>query len=321
MRNNQRRLLGFIVGMSRSGTHWLAECLNTHADVVVIGETAFWGRKYVQPSDNGTYSHTHLDEVQRRHRGGCKTTQASLKLSGKNGIISNVVDEFKKEGVFPEPRHVFNRICDRIAQVEKKPFVIEKTPHHINWVERIDLAYPCAKFIIMMREPYSFMQSYKHQGDRKHDDAREAYRRVYHPIGCSLVYRGYVRSIRHAIAKLGDRALLVDYHDVKNQPQRVLERVQEFLGIPNKPILLPAVNSSFPSGVRTSLRADDIFWMNFVAGREIRQMGFELKRNHGNIYEVAMSFAQVPGWIVNVLLLMQKQVAGGLFSYLLRWLR
>ncbi len=43
------KLLGFIVGMSRSGTTWLSNSLNAHPSVAVFGETGFWGKMYIVP--------------------------------------------------------------------------------------------------------------------------------------------------------------------------------------------------------------------------------------------------------------------------------
>ena len=34
----------FIVGMSRSGTSWLAKSLNNHPQISAFGETSFFGR-------------------------------------------------------------------------------------------------------------------------------------------------------------------------------------------------------------------------------------------------------------------------------------
>lgn len=314
---------GFIVGMSRSGTRWLAECLNTHPDVVAIGETSFWGRRYVQPAHDGRYTKAHLELLQRRQRGGNRTTPASLKMSGEKGIFSQVIREHIKKGTAPSPKEIFDQACAEIARVENKRYVVEKTPHHINWMERIVAAYPHAKFVVMVREPYGFMLSYKHQGDRKEGSK---FNEIYHPLGCALVYRGYMRSVRRVLSRYGSRMMLVYTHDLSLEPEHTLGGIQAFLGLPVEDILLPPRNTSFPTGKRAQLQADDVFWMNLVAGKEIKMhvdtpLTPTSDNSTSNFIATLRSFFTIPLWGIRTALHMRKMLGSSTFTYLRHWIR
>ena len=53
----------FIVGMPRAASTWLMRSLNEHPDVASFGETAYWGRRHVEPNSDGLYARPELREL------------------------------------------------------------------------------------------------------------------------------------------------------------------------------------------------------------------------------------------------------------------
>jgi hypothetical protein len=314
-------LLGFIVGMSRSGTEWLSLCLNTHPDVAVIGETSYWGRKYVPPASDGTYHDSQLEQVKNFQSGGAPTTEATKHLYGKKGIVSREIDEYQRAGINPTPERLFCNLCLHVASRENKSFVIEKTPHHVRYIDKISRLYPMSRFVIMSRGPYSFMLSYKHQGDRMRGEASVGFGKLYHPIGCALIYRGYVRSIIRGLDCVGSRGLHVDMDDILSEPCSTIEKVELFFGLDNLSQTLAAANSSFPEAKRPELSPVDRFWINILAGREIKKIGYRMQKVRASNIEVLKSLLKLLPWIFGMLNKFYKIQGIRSLVYLSNWLK
>jgi hypothetical protein len=315
----------FVVGMSRSGTNWVSRLLNAHPEVASFGESTFWGRGYVPPGPDGAYDRAQLDRT-LKHLRGCRIGPAG----DGPGALRTVTDETRSrivaeafEGVEPPvtPAEVFCRYCRAIAAAEGKRHWVEKTPHHVNWVDRIVAALPAARMVVMVREPYAFMLSYKHQGDRMAEDRRRLFHRLYHPLGCAMVWRGYMRSIVDGARRFPDQMLVVELDALTGSPEKLAE-IQSFLELPVEPDLLarvPPSNTSFPGAERPELGADDLFWMRLVSGRTMRRAGYRPRAIAWRPVAILGSFARLPVWTFHVLKDMRTRVGGGLFRYLWRW--
>lgn len=309
------RLEAFIVGMARSGTTWLSKCLHQHPEIAVFGETAFWGRNYLVPENGSRYSKRETARVVESLNGidvtqlaGGRTIQA---------LISTVIENTREPFTPPQ---LFERLCQVVGENEGKNIVVEKTPHHVNWVERIASHFPDAKFIVTVRAPYSFMLSYKHQGDRKGPDARRHFEAIYHPVGCAFVYRGYLKAIQRVVDSYEDRSLLIRYADLETRPEAVLENVQKFLGVEHCMALAqPPTNSSFPEAQRPQLSPVDVFWMNMIAGREVTRFGWQVSPSSVRPWAVLKSVASIPTWAFYVLETLGESNADTV-NYLKQWL-
>ncbi len=319
----------FIVGMSRAATTWMCKCLNEHPHAAAFGESVYWGRRYVQPESDGRYTAEQLEEIRLRLRAGdfianvTRPGPGSFKSITQETIPSLVDEIFRGLPDRPTPGEVFTALCDAIAEAEGKDCAIEKTPHHINWADRILKALPEASFVVMLRDPYGFMLSYKHFGDSRPEWMRRKFRRRYHPFGCTLVWRGYIETAMAVRAVHPDQTHFVWFEDVKSDPNGVLDGVQEFLGLPNVDLLaqVPPDNTSFPGHPRPSLRGEDVFWMNLLARRSIRRTGLEFQRVPLEPIRIIWSILRLPIWAVRNIFSMRKVLSGSVFSYLLRWVR
>ncbi|MEA5596118.1 sulfotransferase [Rivularia sp. UHCC 0363] len=319
----------FITGMSRGGTTWLGKCLNEHPDTAVFGESLFWGRAYIQPQEDGTYSQKQVDNIlSRLIQHGCEAFlgkgNGNLKNITPNNLKNLIPTAFGNTEFVPTPVSVFKKICQTICEAESKKITIEKTPHHVNWIDRIIRAMPNSRFVIMIREPYGFMLSYKHQGDRWQEPERTKFKRLYHPLICSLLWRGYIRAATYATHSYAQNTLVVRTEDMKSDSEAVLNEVQKFFllnPVSKLASKIPPDNSSFLIAERPSLKSEDIFWMNLVASKEISQFGFEKQSSMIEPLRILCSILQLPIWTIRNFIHLNNETSGSVFQYLMRWFR
>lgn len=291
----------------------MARGLGSHPEAVAFGETQFWGKKYIEPT-RVHYSEEDIRRIIERLPGAILSQDDAKRIAP---VVAQEIDP-GLENQF-SPRELFDRICAVVASKEEKIYAVEKTPHHINHLDRITEAYPEVRFVVMARSPYEFMRSYKHQGDRKPEEVRRAFKRMYHPVGCALVYRGYARSIRRALREHPNRTLLVTLGDIKSDAEAALEKAQQFLGLEASAPVPPPSNSSFPGGESPSLNSEDLFWMNVIAGREIRALGYKKRVPNISYLGVVRSAARVPRWGVRAIAELWSQSSAPI-QYVAQWL-
>ncbi len=320
----------FITGMARAGTQWMCKCLNEHPDAAAFGESMFFGRRFVGPGPDGTYGPAEFTALRGRllEHGTCIHSTAG---GGPGGLKVLTIAALPAliEQLFPDsaprstPGEVFRRLAHAIAEREGKPIAIEKTPHHLNWIDRIHAALPEARFVIMIREPYSFMLSYKHQGDRKAERIQRAFARRYHPVACALIWKSSLLAAKVALTRHSARAMLINFDDLRADPHATLGRIQEFFGLApvNLADAVPPDNTSFPSGLRPALQPEDIFWMNRIAGRTMRRHEYAITPTPFAAARILWSLLRLPWWAIRNYLNLRSRVSGSTATYLLHWFR
>ena len=321
----------FIVGMSRAGTTWMSRVLNEHSRIAAFGESLFWGRGYTEPGADGAYSVEQMRALGRRlarnRWGPYGNAAGALRSAGSDGwdgaLHETIASSFDAVGAPLTPAACYERLCDAVRRCEDKPIVVEKTPHHLNWSDRIWRAFPGARFIVMLREPYGFMRSYKHQGDRLSPDVRRAFQRRYHPIAAALVWRGYRAAAAALTQRAPEQAVVVHLDELTHDEAAVLERVQRLIGVDVEPLAgrVSAANTSFPSdhGALPALDAADVFWMNRIAGRRIRTHGYTAQQTPRGLWVIVWSVLRLPGWVAWNVRDMRRRTSGPLWRYLRRW--
>lgn len=299
-----------------------------HTQVTSFGESLYWGRLFLEPENpDGSYTQDQLSLMADRYAKAIWGPYGDKAGSLRSAESPELRDRLQRTilAVSPaNPASVFQAIAEVFMDLEgRSPFAIEKTPHHINWIERIRQAYPNARFIASAREPYSFMRSYKHQGDRQNPEVRDLFHRLYHPIGCAIVWRGYIRSILAAEAQNGLAVLRVDFSRMKEDEEAVLREVQAHFGLPIEAIWdrVEADNTSFPTGKRPELSNTDIFWMNLIAGREIKKAGYIRRKCGLPILGILRSILRIPVWTIAVIKHIPKITGGSPIRYLKRWFK
>jgi hypothetical protein len=318
--------LDFIVGMPRSGSTWLGRALGRHPDVAVFGETCFYGRLYVPPREDGTYGAEELEKVRRIQRERDWATTTSDPDGGdppwQPGEYAALVDGVIG-GLEPPvaPRDVLAGLSDAVARRESKARVVEKTPQHVHWLPRVADGFPQARFVVTLRDPYDYMASYQRLGRRLDGTFRRVLDLSWrHPLIAALFWRSYATSIERALARYPERTVLVRTEDLRDRPAEVLERVQSFLELPVSDLTgAEGQNSSFREGEPRALRGTDVLWMNLVAGRAMRESGYEPRKQKAGILTTAVSVVTAPLSLAATAIRIPSMVSGGLVGYLRRW--
>lgn len=328
-----------VVGMSRAGTTWVTKELTRHPAVVSYGETMVWGRMYVETNtDDGRYSagrvkdrvmnvvryieeniaYSKDDEQRERYDSGKlgHIAAETLELIAEDlrAMAESTEKSMSPAEVFAESNRIFGERCG--ASV-----VIESTPNHLNFLGRIFAAMPDALVVAMLREPYAFMVSYKHQGDRKHPDTLRMFRRLYHPLLCSIIWRRYSKSARTAIEAYSGRVRAVWLDELKDGGGDAKVELANFLQIPDPDFFADdtenksATNTSFPSGKRPKLSDADMFWMNLVARGEMERHGLTKCKAGFHPIAVVLSVLKLPISVFWVMWIMNSRIAGSKFGY------
>lgn len=216
------------------------------------------------------------------------------------------------------PKYLFELVCGLIAEREGVEYVVEKTPHHVNWIPRIVRAFPDAKFVVMVRDPYGFMLSYKHQGDRKLEPARRDFRALYHPLGCAYIWRKYMKSAIRNSKGFPDQTMTLKFEELKQSPVDSWKRLVSFCEMPDFPFTPVADKNSSFQGEERKLAPIDIFWMNVIGRSQIHSGGYSLRKSGVSFRDILISIWELCPWFIRALKLLKSRVPGGLAKYFLR---
>lgn len=315
---------GFIVGMSRGGTTWMMKALNSDPRIECFGESLCWGRQYLRPKNGAHYSTEELAKLKRIW------SRKRLEVCGSAPTDGRHVDhqwwqDFLSEVVWPEsgsPGAMYGALTKSIHARFGSEWIIEKTPHHLLFSERILQQLPDARFILMRREAYAFMRSYKHQGDRKEEGAKRYFHKLYHPMVCALIWKRYAKAsddLRHSHP---ERVIELSVDDPDFAPQAAIAKVYKFLELSliERPAVDSERNSSFAGGSKPALEKIDIFWMNLIAGRYLRQKEMHFRESNVSFGEVVGSVARLVPWGWFCFTEVFARIQGSKFGYLKKWL-
>ena len=258
--------LYFIVGMSRSGTTWLARSLNEHTKITAFGETCFFGRNDIGKPN---YNYNDLNFLKKKHKTLDKLNQTGNLFFN---ALENTIKNFSNQNKIPKQR-IFKDFANQISLIAGSDFIIEKTPHHINHFKKIKEFYPETKFLVCYRSPGGFLLSYKHQGDRKDRLTKINFNNSYHPFFALKVYKKFESQINEI--KKNEYALIIEFNDIVNNPKILLEKVQKFLEIPIENIVYKKTNSSFENITVPTLGLEDKLWLNLICKSRIKLNYFE----------------------------------------------
>lgn len=296
----------------------MGNCLNEHPNVAVFGESCFWGRHYIEPTNSdGSYSRSDANVLCKRLKSGSRAF-----LGDGPGLLKHFTrsswDEVMQSLCFENktPAEAFMMICDAVSAREGKASIVEKTPHHVVWIPRIKSALPGAKFLIMVRDPYGFVLSYKHQGDRKSAQTKANFERLYHPVACAFIWRRYMKSALAMKRRYTTDTKIVEFASLRERPEELWFDVLDFFGFDSAGFCpVAAKNSSFQSN-RAELTSVEKFWVNFICGKYSRLYGFRLEESGVGCIQVLSSAVAFVPWAFQALLTLKGKVSGGLFKYL-----
>lgn len=322
----------FIVGLPRAGSTWLCRTLNCHQDIFAFGETMYWGKRYTYPNSLGQYNYASLQKVFNNLTSiDYETTvgiqgYGSSKYVNRNDIAEIVESAISHVDMPTDPGTFFNTFCSLLANLEQKKYWIEKTPHHLHYCDRILKFLPNARFLVLLREPYSFLLSYKHQkGHRNTAESQKRFKDRYHPIGSALVWKETCNKAYQLLRDNPDNCMVIDYAKLFSDTDSVLGRILNFFQIGGDDLTVVAdpLFSSFNKETKPKLQARDIFWMNLIAGSQIIKLGYPIERarfNIADIIDIAGSVWDIPFWIFRMIKDTQGICGESTLKYLLKYL-
>ena len=307
--------INFICGMPRAGTTFLSNLINKHSRIGSVGETLYFGRMFIE-SENDTYNDEQINKIQKRL---ININYKNLKEDENKIFQENIVAEFKKiKRQTASPKVVFNAYAKAYLDVfEGKKIFFEKTPHHIQHIERIRMYYPNAKFLILMRDPYEWMLSYKYQGSQVNKVIRDAFKSIYHPIACALIWKKNYNSIEKVKKQIPNQALILDNKNLSDK--KTLMEIFAFLNVEFEDIKHKKMNSSFETIDKQALTPIDIYWMNLINSKLIRTSNFTIKKVKVSLKDKVRSLFKVIPLIINVST--KIKVNGSKVNYFLKYLK
>ena len=197
----------FILGMPRAGTQAMMRALNADSSVAAFGETLYWGRNWVEPNEHGELDAESIERIASSFDNNHLVPSEGTGSIADDGYALGAKAAEAVRTCTPgmNPGEVFARMCEGVLEYTQRSYWVEKTPHHLQHLDRITRYMPNARFVVMLRSPASFLRSYKHQGDRKDPETRKKFHRLYHPALASLVGRGTYRASINAATRWPDQ--------------------------------------------------------------------------------------------------------------------
>lgn len=302
----------FITGFSRGGTTWMCRCLNSHPDIFSFGETSFWGRNYL---GDRKYTKQDIQELL------LKLAESDLEngtLDNSNLTYDKISNILSNLNLPSDPSSIFSFICNSLSLEKNAKYVVEKTPHHINHIDRIRHYYPDSKIIIMDRDLLGFYLSYKNLFLIKKGEKRKQFRRNFHPLGVILVYKKYKRSISKY--RKWKNTFYIHFDSIKADGNFVLSEVQDFLNVINYNINIGKTNSSYQNqNVSKDLSLEDKIWIRLFSKE--KSVLLSVKDIFIAPLSILISIVKLPLWCIFIFMNITRVSAGNPFNYLLRLLR
>jgi hypothetical protein len=120
---------------------------------------------------------------------------------------------------------LWDRLLHRELALSGKQLLVEKTPSNVFAVDRLKKAWPGARFVFLIRHPFSIARSW-HEGK---PETRPMAKAITHTLK-------YMEHLEKARSKYDGTT--VRYEDLTADPARETRRVCEFLGVPWEPEML-----------------------------------------------------------------------------------
>lgn len=250
----------FIAGCARSGTTWVLSIFANHPSVATIPESE--SRVYneiLEPflikkmkGDRGwVYILGRYDKefyLQKR-------VQARNDKFGDNYVklpawvnreqLVCFINETKKSQDLDDIEKaelVINKIFDNFFSKRKKRILVEKTPRHLIYANRILNRYSEAKFIEVVRDGRDVCVSFERLGRTQKWCPKKRSEQIW--IWKKFIEKGI--NLKKC-AKYKKRILMVKYEDLKKSPNKEIKKMFRFAGIKNSDELvkLIAIKTSF----------------------------------------------------------------------------
>jgi hypothetical protein len=214
----------FIVGAARSGTTLLQRMLDAHPLLAVVNETYWVSRKF-------------------RERNGLTregmVTPALLPLLVASpkffhmGVTEDDLMRLLSEADDVRYERFVARIFDLYAARRGKRLAGDKTPGYVRRIRQIHDVWPRARFVHIVRDPRDLCLSMLDWRFGEQTAGQDGTWEMDPVVSTALYWRYSVTVGRESAATLGPGLYQeVRYEDLVASPERALERITGFLGLP-----------------------------------------------------------------------------------------
>lgn len=257
----------FLVGLHKSGTSLLRSLFDGHSQLFVIPIEAhffrhlgFWmdygiQRRLPQLFDKErmiqnlvdyiVYKNTTTDKYADSMTRGiwdveCFTRELNRRLPDSGTDAKTLIEAAV---------HAMYSSLNGGCQLPEERRVVEKSVDHAEYAILLKQMFPGAKFIHILRNPYSNLVSIRKFKGRRH---YPLLKRIVQSMYNNYYYLEYNKRV------LGDDYYIVKYEDLVSKSKDSIRQIVDFLGIENEPTLYrPTANNQLWSGNSTSNCAFD----------------------------------------------------------------
>jgi hypothetical protein len=214
----------FIVGLSRSGTTLLSRMLDTHSEIAILPETWWFAvldrlgctMEFSDPWQTSLF----LNEVWKNLN------------SNRDPAARVLAREASKEPRYVGPTAgVLEKIGRAYANERHARIWGEKTPAHALWLPHVRDLFPCARALLMVRDPRDVLVSYD-------DRWNKGQRSTDYLISTAALLKYYLLHLLHRKGFPPEQVRCVKYESLTAQPSAELERICDFLGVDLEPSML-----------------------------------------------------------------------------------
>lgn len=150
--------LVILCGMPRSASTWIGRALESHPQISVFGESDYWGRSFIQPTKSGCYDATHVSKVvaEQSTKNWTKTTGDEHGELGESTHVTyqRLIAKATRDLNMPTtPAKLYLEIAESVADEQHAEIVIDKTPGHLLFMDRIRRELPDGLFIVLRSCP------------------------------------------------------------------------------------------------------------------------------------------------------------------------
>ena len=217
-----------IVGLEKSGTHWVSGLLNAHPETACIPFKAFfgWQEKYqkeffgeqhlfntlgsLEPGNEDKFSRPISDYLERNN----KFFAAEAALAGK----------IPKEELYKKFIERYNELCELHRQGKK--LVGESTPAYVFYLDFIDSFYPRIKKLCITREPKDRVVSWHFNEVRK---GRKMETEISDEFAADYCRNRIIKEYE-ALLAYGGHIHCFAYESLQERPQEIVRGFLQYLG-------------------------------------------------------------------------------------------
>lgn len=205
----------FIVGVGRSGTSLLQSMLHAHPEVSFLPETHFFRRYVARPNNRWQHEQAGVETF--------RSTLADDEEYQRAGISAEVLLAPYLNGTLAfDLAETYARLLRLHRDRENVPIVGEKDPRLIDYLPEMQQAFPEARIVHIVRDPRDVLLS-RMKADWSAGRPVWVHVLTYH----AQIIRGRKQGRR----SFGSQYMELRYEDLLAEPERMLRKVAEHVGV------------------------------------------------------------------------------------------